>query len=63
VLSGLDAHEYMINVDAMETLGREAYVQAHLRAHYKSLFFEKMTDWRNEVEWRGVIFSISPFGR
>jgi len=57
VVRDLSAHEYMINVDAMEILGREAYVQTHLRAHYKSLFFEKMIDWRDEVEWRWVVFS------
>lgn len=57
VVGNLDSREYMINVDALETLGRAAYVQAHLRAHHKSLFFEKMTDWRDEVEWRWVVFS------
>jgi hypothetical protein len=57
VVGNLDSREYMINVDALEILGRAAYVQAHLRAHHKSLFFEKMTDWGDEVEWRWVVFS------
>jgi len=59
VVRALEDHEYTINIDAMETVGRETYVQVHLRAHYKSLFFEKMTDWRDEVEWRWIVFAKS----
>jgi hypothetical protein len=57
IVRALDDHEYMINIDLLETVGREAYVQEHLRAHAQALFFEKMTDWRDENEWRCVVFS------
>lgn len=49
--------EYMINIDVLESVGRDAYPQLHLRTHVRSLFFEKMTDWNSECEWRWVAFS------
>jgi hypothetical protein len=52
-----DDQQYMINIDYLETVGRDAYVEAHLRTHYKRLFFEKMEDWKDESEWRCVVFS------
>jgi len=48
---------YVINIDALEDLGREEYARLHLEKHVKRLFFEKMTDWQNECEWRWVVFS------
>jgi hypothetical protein len=52
-----DDQQYTINVDYLEKVGREAYVEAHLRTHYQRLFFEKMEDWKDESEWRYVVFS------
>lgn len=52
-----DDQQYTINLDHLEKVGREAYVRDHLRTHYRRLFFEKMEDWRDESEWRFVIFS------
>ncbi|MFV3334091.1 DUF2971 domain-containing protein [Pseudomonas sp. NY15437] len=49
--------QYLINLDALEVLGRSSYPEAHIHAHYQRLFFEKMTDWRAENEWRCVLFS------
>lgn len=57
VISDLSQQQYMINVDYLESVGREAYVRSHLSTHYRRLFFEKMTDWRDESEYRWVIFS------
>lgn len=51
--------QYTINVDVLETEGKEAYLLRHLHTHYKRLFFEKMTDWKDESEWRWVTFSES----
>ena len=50
---------YIINVDVLESVGRNAYPQLHLKTHYQTLFFEKMTDWQNENEWRWVVFTNS----
>jgi hypothetical protein len=52
-----DDQQYTINIDYLDRVGREAYVDAHMRSHYKRLFFEKMADWRDESEWRCVVFS------
>ncbi|MDZ7892818.1 MAG: DUF2971 domain-containing protein [Rhodoferax sp.] len=51
--------QFMINIDALEDLGKERYADLHLQTSYKRLFFEKMTDWRDECEWRWVAFASS----
>ena len=51
--------QYTIDVDALDSDGRSAYAAKHLLTHWKQLFFEKMTDWRDECEWRYVVFSRS----
>ena len=56
-LNNPDDQQYTINVDYYEKVGREAYVEAHLRTHSQRLFFEKMTDWRDESEFRYVVFT------
>lgn len=50
---------YMINADVLEEVGRDVYATYHLETHYKTFFFEKMTDWANESEWRWVVFAGS----
>jgi hypothetical protein len=57
IMRKLDEQEYMINIDLLESLGPEKYVRAHLLTHYKVLFFEKMSDWKDESEYRWVVFS------
>lgn len=49
--------QFTINVDYLEEKGRDAYPEMHLRKYLDRLFFEKMTDWRDESEWRIVAFS------
>lgn len=51
--------QYTINVDVLENDGRAMFAGRHLRTHWKKLFFEKMTDWRDECEWRYVAFANS----
>lgn len=51
--------QYMINTDVLEQVGRAAYPDLHLKTHNQRLFFEKMTDWRDECEWRWVAFARS----
>lgn len=50
---------FTINVDALEHYGRDQYPMAHLQRHHKQLFFEKMSDWAAENEYRWVAFSKS----
>ena len=47
----------MINVDVLETVGRNQYAALHLRTRYQRLFFEQMADWRDESEWRWIVFA------
>jgi hypothetical protein len=56
IVRNLADQQYMINLDVLESLGREAYADRHLKTHYQRLFFEKMNDWRDESEWRWVVF-------
>lgn len=57
VVRSLVDQQYMINLDVLESVGRTAYVDLHLRTHYPRLFFEKMVDWRDETEWRWIVFN------
>lgn len=47
---------YVINIDWLESLDREEYLAAHIYTHHARLFFEKSEDWRDEVEYRWVLF-------
>lgn len=59
VVRFLDEQQFTINVDVLEEEGRDSYFQRHLHTHFRRLFFEKMTDWRGENEWRWVVFSAA----
>jgi len=52
-----DLAAYTIDADVLERIGFEDYVRWHLRHHVDVLFFEKMTDWQQEAEFRWVLFS------
>jgi len=54
-----DHQEFTVNVDVLEKVGIKEYAQMHLSTHFKNLFFEKMTDWRDESEWRILAFTDS----
>lgn len=57
LVRGIEHREYMIDIDSYESLGPQAYVQSHIQRHYQALFFEKLSDWRDEAEWRVVILA------
>lgn len=59
-LTGIEHHAFNIDVDLYESLGPSAYARAHLQRHGHGLFFEKLVDWRDELEWRVVVFADSP---
>ncbi|MFJ2320017.1 DUF2971 domain-containing protein [Pseudomonas sp. NPDC087817] len=48
---------FSINTDDLEKYGRDRYPAIHLRKHYRELFFEKMSDWKAENEFRWVAFA------
>ena len=48
---------YVINIDYLERLGLYGYTKAHINTFHRRLFFEKMQDWRNENEFRWVVFT------
>lgn len=54
-----DHQEYTVNVDVLEEVGLEKYLLLHLQHFHQSLFFEKMTDWKDESEWRCLAFTDS----
>lgn len=53
----MDNPAFMVNADYYKKLGKQNYAKAHLKQYYKPLFFEKMRDWRDEAEWRFVVFT------
>jgi hypothetical protein len=63
-----DGQPYRVNIDVLESIGRQAYVRAHLEQFKQQLFFEKMVDWRDEAEYRWVLLTDTtedlfvPFG-
>jgi hypothetical protein len=59
LLTGIEHHAFNIDVDLYESLGPSAYLRSHLQRHGQTLFFEKLNDWRDEHEWRIVVFSDS----
>lgn len=52
-----DDQQYAINIDHFEKVGSDRYAGDHFYTHHKRLFFEKMTDWSAESEWRFMTFS------
>lgn len=59
VFPRMDEQEYLINTDFLRKVGKEEYVRWHLQAHHERLFLEKLMDWRDEREFRWVLFSGS----
>ncbi len=58
-IRGMDAHEFMMDIDAYEQIGPDKYPATHARKFLKELYFEKLNDWRDENEWRIVAFTDS----
>lgn len=59
IIRNLGEGEYTINVDQLERLGMKKYAKAHIRTFYNRYFFEKPKDWRDENEYRWVLFTDS----
>jgi hypothetical protein len=57
LVRGIEHHEFNIDVDLYESFGSTAYIRSHLQRHHVRLFFEKLTDWRDESEWRIVLLT------
>ncbi len=57
LVRNIEPHEFMINIDMYESLGPRAYVRSHIQLHHKALFFEKLSDWRDEAEWRVILLT------
>lgn len=55
VFRRLEEQEHVINLDHLKAVGREAYARDHSVTHRERLFFEKMTDWKDESEFRCVV--------
>lgn len=51
-----DDSSYIINVDYLEKMGLEEYAFVHAEAFKNRLFFEKLEDWKNENEYRWILF-------
>ena len=47
--------EYNINYSDFNAFGKNEYIKLHIIKHYKKLYFEKMSDWKDESEWRWVV--------
>mgnify|MGYP003677008845 CR=1 FL=1 len=56
VIGRLDEGDYIINIDYLETHGFDAYWNQHLEQFHRRLFFEKLQDWKDEREFRYVLF-------
>ena len=54
-----DHQEFTVNVDVLERVGVDEYMRMHLAEFHQNLFFEKMTDWKAECEWRLLAFTDS----
>jgi hypothetical protein len=48
---------FVVDADYLEKLGLDEYIHAHVKTHHKALFFEKVTDWSKENEFRIVVFA------
>jgi len=57
VVPNLSEGDYTINIDSLERMGLKEYSKAHLRTFYKRFFFEKLKDWRDENEYRWVLYT------
>lgn len=49
-------HGFTIDADYLEKLGFDEYLKLHIENYHKVLFFEKVTDWSSENEFRVVVF-------
>ena len=58
-VTDLDRGEFGINVTELKRIGLDLYVGQHAHFYHRPLFFEKLTDWRQEREFRWVVLCRS----
>lgn len=51
----IDPHAFRIEYDQLVQIGLEEYCLLHMKHYAKELYFDKLTDWRDEHEWRVVV--------
>ena len=56
-VSRIDEGDYQINIGVVQKIGIDRYARLHRKTFCQRLFFQKMHDWRDETEFRWVIFS------
>jgi hypothetical protein len=39
----------------VERIGADKFLESHIQRHWRSFFFEKHTDWAQELEYRWLI--------
>ena len=55
--NSMEDRHYCIDVEHLDRVGFDSAVGLHARQFRHRLFFEKMTDWRDEQEFRWVVLS------
>jgi hypothetical protein len=51
--------EFAIDLNMYDRMGADAYAAHHIEKYAGPLFFEKLEDWRTEVEWRVLLHNAS----
>lgn len=56
-INRLDPHAFRVEYDQLVQIGLEKYCLLHMKRYAKELYFDKLSDWRDEHEWRIVVLS------
>lgn len=51
----IDPNPFRIEFDHLQEIGVTEYSKKHMLHYARELYFEKLTDWRDEKEWRVVL--------
>ncbi len=51
--------DFTIIREYLDSLGFDGYIQSHIEQSVRPLFFEKMADWRDEREFRWLVFDTT----
>lgn len=55
-LHRIEPNAFRIEYDHLVRVGIDAYCSMHVSRYAKELYFDKLRDWRDECEWRVVLF-------
>lgn len=53
-INRLEPHAFRVEYDQLIKVGLDEYCLLHMKHYAKELYFDKLTDWRDEHEWRVV---------